>query len=141
MNMFSKKLMLGALMAGFTVMPAMATETIKAVVIDGYPARALWVKEFSDFFIPEVDKILATSGNYSMDWQESYGGSIVKPKDSILTPICSIVSRTLSFAISSSINLAACSSVAPNFKISFSLSSNIIYIFVLTLNLVISMLA
>lgn len=80
MNMFSKKLMLGALMAGFTVMPAMATETIKAVVIDGYPARALWVKEFSDFFIPEVDKILATSGNYAMDWQESYGGSIVKPK-------------------------------------------------------------
>lgn len=80
MNKFSKKLMLGALMAGLTAAPAMATETIKAIVIDGYPARALWVKEFSDFFIPEVDKILATSGNYAMDWQESYGGSIVKPK-------------------------------------------------------------
>ena len=80
MNKFSKKLMLGALMAGLTAVPVMATETIKAVVIDGYPARALWVKEFSDFFIPEVDKILATSGNYAMDWQESYGGSIVKPK-------------------------------------------------------------
>lgn len=60
--------------------PAMAAETIKAVVIDGYPARALWVQEFTNFFIPEVDKRLAESGNYVMDWQESYGGSIVKPK-------------------------------------------------------------
>jgi TRAP-type C4-dicarboxylate transport system substrate-binding protein len=57
-----------------------ATETIKAVVIDGYPAKAMWVKEFSGFFIPEVDKRLAESGNYKIDWQESYGGSIVKPK-------------------------------------------------------------
>jgi len=60
--------------------PAFAEETIKAVVIDGYPARALWVKEFTNFFIPEVDKRLAAAGNYKMDWQESYGGSIVKPK-------------------------------------------------------------
>ncbi len=60
--------------------PAMAAETIKAVVIDGYPARALWVQEFTNFFIPEVDKRLAETGNYVMDWQESYGGSIVKPK-------------------------------------------------------------
>ena len=27
-----------------------------------------------------MDKILAETGNYQMDWQESYGGSIVKPK-------------------------------------------------------------
>ena len=59
---------------------ASATETIKAVVIDGYPAKAMWVKEFTGFFIPEVDKRLATTGNYKMDWQESYGGAIVKPK-------------------------------------------------------------
>jgi len=59
---------------------AHATETIKAVVIDGYPAKAMWVKEFSSYFIPEVDKRLAETGNYKMDWQESYGGSIVKPK-------------------------------------------------------------
>jgi len=60
--------------------PAFAAETINAVVIDGYPARALWVKEFTNFFIPEVDKRLAVNGNYVMNWQESYGGSIVKPK-------------------------------------------------------------
>ena len=78
--MINKGLALGALMAGMAAAPAFAQETIKAVVIDGYPARALWVKEFTNFFIPEVDKKLAKTGNYKMDWQESYGGSIVKPK-------------------------------------------------------------
>ncbi|MBO6756606.1 MAG: C4-dicarboxylate TRAP transporter substrate-binding protein [Roseibium sp.] len=63
-----------------TAIPSFATETIKAVVIDGYPARAMWVQEFTNFFIPEVDKRLAETGNFKMDWQESYGGSIVKPK-------------------------------------------------------------
>ncbi|PYG33041.1 C4-dicarboxylate TRAP transporter substrate-binding protein [Pelagimonas varians] len=79
MTHWTKGLALSALMA-CTAVPAMATETISAVVIDGYPARALWVKEFTNFFIPEVDKRLAETGNYAMDWQESYGGSIVKPK-------------------------------------------------------------
>ncbi|MEM7752483.1 MAG: hypothetical protein AAF230_03660, partial [Pseudomonadota bacterium] len=69
-----------ALALGFVAAPAMSAETIKAVVIDGYPARALWVQEFTNFFIPEVDKRLVESGNYQMEWQESYGGSIVKPK-------------------------------------------------------------
>ena len=80
MTVISKGLVLSTLMAGLLATPSFATEIIKAVVIDGYPARALWVKEFSNFFIPEVDKKLAETGNYEMDWQESYGGSIVKPK-------------------------------------------------------------
>ncbi|MEO0486844.1 MAG: C4-dicarboxylate TRAP transporter substrate-binding protein [Pseudomonadota bacterium] len=79
MKTWTRRLALGALMAA-TAIPASATETIRAVVIDGYPARALWVKEFTNFFIPEVDKRLAMTGNYQMDWQESYGGTIVKPK-------------------------------------------------------------
>lgn len=61
-------------------LPTFAAEKIKIVAIDGYPAKAMWVKEFSEFFIPEVNKRLATSGKYELEWQESYGGSIVKPK-------------------------------------------------------------
>nr|CAA6805117.1 MAG: TRAP-type C4-dicarboxylate transport system, periplasmic component [uncultured Thiotrichaceae bacterium] len=82
MNHWIKKAALGLSItaACLVATPVYATETIKAVVIDGYPARALWVKEFTNFFIPEVDKRLAATGNYKMDWQESYGGSIVKPK-------------------------------------------------------------
>ncbi|MEM9475173.1 MAG: C4-dicarboxylate TRAP transporter substrate-binding protein [Pseudomonadota bacterium] len=75
-----KSTVYGVALATLVAVPAAATETIKAVVIDGYPARALWVQEFTNFFIPEVDKRLAESGNYEMEWQESYGGSIVKPK-------------------------------------------------------------
>lgn len=59
---------------------AAAQENLSAVVIDGYPDRALWVKEFTNFFIPEVDRRLAEAGNYEMSWQENYGGSIVKPR-------------------------------------------------------------
>lgn len=76
----TRRTVLGLAIAGLTVMPALATETIKTVVIDGYPANALWVREFTNYFIPEVNKRLATTGNYAMDWQESYGGAIVKPK-------------------------------------------------------------
>ncbi|WP_323765351.1 C4-dicarboxylate TRAP transporter substrate-binding protein [Marinovum sp.] len=76
---FAKRAALGLALSTVAI-PAFATETIKAVVIDGYPARALWVQEFTNFFIPEVDKRLAEAGNYQMDWQESYGGTIVKPK-------------------------------------------------------------
>lgn len=80
---FSKHLHMQGLaisMAVLMSLPASATEIIKAVVIDGYPAKAMWVHEFSNFFIPEVDKKLAKTGNYKIKWQESYGGSIVKPK-------------------------------------------------------------
>lgn len=80
MRNWTRRLAIGAALATMTAIPVFSAETIKAVVIDGYPARALWVKEFSAFFIPEVDKRLAANGNYIMEWQESYGGSIVKPK-------------------------------------------------------------
>ncbi|WP_353308906.1 C4-dicarboxylate TRAP transporter substrate-binding protein [Shimia sp. NS0008-38b] len=72
--------LIGAALTAVMAMPAAAQESVSAVVIDGYPDRALWVKEFSNFFIPEVDRHLAETGAYKMNWQENYGGSIVKPK-------------------------------------------------------------
>ncbi|WP_171179556.1 C4-dicarboxylate TRAP transporter substrate-binding protein [Ruegeria sp. HKCCD8929] len=80
MKNWTKSGLFGAALATVLAAPVAAEETISAVVIDGYPDRALWVKEFTNFFIPEVDKRLAESGNYKMNWQENYGGSIVKPK-------------------------------------------------------------
>ncbi|MEP5728661.1 MAG: C4-dicarboxylate TRAP transporter substrate-binding protein [Sulfitobacter sp.] len=77
---WTKSAVLGAAFATMTAMPLAAQESVSAVVIDGYPDRALWVKEFTNFFIPEVDKRLAEAGNFKMSWQENYGGSIVKPK-------------------------------------------------------------
>lgn len=80
MKNWTKRSLIGAAIASVMAMPLAAEETISAVVIDGYPDRALWVKEFTNFFIPEVDKRLAEAGDYKMNWQENYGGSIVKPK-------------------------------------------------------------
>ncbi|MEM8728880.1 MAG: C4-dicarboxylate TRAP transporter substrate-binding protein [Pseudomonadota bacterium] len=70
-----------ALAAGvMAALPAVAQEKITINVIDGYPERSMWVKEFSNYFIPEVDKRLAEDGKYEITWNESYGGTVVKPK-------------------------------------------------------------
>ncbi|MDA7599406.1 C4-dicarboxylate TRAP transporter substrate-binding protein [Alphaproteobacteria bacterium] len=69
-----------AILSGAAVAPAQAAQTINMIAIDGYPARSMWVKEFSAFFIPRVNEELAKSGNYKINWQEAYGGQIVKPR-------------------------------------------------------------
>ncbi len=65
----------------FATAPASATDTINMIAIDGYPDRSMWVREFSKFFIPRVNEELAKTGNYAINWQEAYGGTIVKPKE------------------------------------------------------------
>lgn len=57
-----------------------AAESINMIAIDGYPERSMWVREFSDFFIPRVNEELEKGGNYTINWQEAYGGQIVKPR-------------------------------------------------------------
>ncbi len=80
----TRALMIATAILGFTSAQspnrAEAAETIKMIAIDGYPDRAMWVQEFSNFFIPRVNEELAATGNYTIDWQEGYGGTIVKPR-------------------------------------------------------------
>ena len=59
---------------------AYAQKEIKLTAIDGYPAKALWVKTFVKYFVPEVDRQLANTGNYKIKWNLAWGGQIVKPK-------------------------------------------------------------
>jgi len=80
MTNWTRRSLMGAAIATMVALPAVAQEKISAVVIDGYPDRSLWIEEFSNYFIPEVDRRLAETGTYVMDWQENYGGTIVKPK-------------------------------------------------------------
>ncbi|HXV10882.1 MAG TPA: C4-dicarboxylate TRAP transporter substrate-binding protein [Burkholderiales bacterium] len=81
-----RKLLAGPLGAGVLAayaglaVPALAQQTINLTAIDGYPPRALWVKEFINFYIPEVDKRLAKSGQYKIRWNQAWGGQIVKPR-------------------------------------------------------------
>ncbi len=59
---------------------ARAAESINMIAIDGYPDRSMWVREFSGFFIPRVNEELEKTGNFEINWQEAYGGQIVKPR-------------------------------------------------------------
>ena len=51
-----KSVAIGAAVATMAISPAMAQKTISLTAGDGYPPRALQVKTFINFFIPEVDK-------------------------------------------------------------------------------------
>ena len=57
-----------------------ATETISLTAIDGYPPKSMWVDRFIKFFIPEIDKGLAKSGNYRIKWNQAWSGQIAKKK-------------------------------------------------------------
>lgn len=76
----AKKVLPAAVIGAFACGPVQATETINLTAIDGYPTKSMWVKEFIDFYIPEIDKRLAETGNYKIRWNQAFGGQIVKPR-------------------------------------------------------------
>lgn len=57
-----------------------SAEIIRMIAVDSYSASALWVKVFIEYFIPEVDKRLAEDGEYEIDWNPAFGGTIAKTK-------------------------------------------------------------
>ena len=59
---------------------AYAQKTINLTAMDGYPPKAIWVKTFIEFFIPEVDRRLAKDGKYKIKWNQAWAGQIVKPR-------------------------------------------------------------
>ncbi len=68
------------LVAGALTGQVQATETINLTAIDGYPPKSMWVDRFINFFIPEIDKRLAKTGNYQIKWNQAWGGQIAKKK-------------------------------------------------------------
>ena len=69
---------IGALMASVAfAAPSSAAEKIKIAAIDGYSPKSLWVAEFIKYYIPEIDKRLAKTGNYENEWNQAWG-QIVK---------------------------------------------------------------
>ena len=58
--------------------PARPQETVPLTVIDAYAPTALWVRVFIDYFIPEVDRRLAETGRYEIDWNSAFGGTVAK---------------------------------------------------------------
>ncbi len=78
---FVRRLSLALVMLLAAPFAAHAQQKIKLTIIDGYPPKALWVKILIDYFIPEVNKRLASDGNkYQIDWQQAFSGQIAKPR-------------------------------------------------------------
>ncbi len=65
----------GCLLSGGTVR---SQEIISLTVIDAYAPTALWVRVFLDHYIPEVDRRLAETGNFEIDWNKAFGGTVAK---------------------------------------------------------------
>ena len=55
-------------------------EIIPLIAVDSYATTALWAHVFVDYFIPEVDRRLAASGNYQIRWNKAFGGTIAKTR-------------------------------------------------------------
>ena len=69
----------GAALALMLAAPAaQAQKTISLTAVDGYPPRALQVRTFLAYLIPEVDKRLAAKGEYKINWNKAFAGQIVK---------------------------------------------------------------
>ncbi len=76
-----KTCLLGAVAAVLAFQaPAQAQKSVNLTVIDGYPPKASWVREFIKFYIPEVDKTLAAKGNFKINWNQAWSGQIVKTR-------------------------------------------------------------
>lgn len=79
---------LSAALAAFILMvgtgPASAQdnkpEIIPLIAVDSYATTALWTLVFVEYFIPEVDRRLAETGNYQVRWNKAFGGTIAKTR-------------------------------------------------------------
>ncbi|MEP5729966.1 MAG: TRAP transporter substrate-binding protein DctP [Sulfitobacter sp.] len=56
-----------------------AQEQINVTVLSGYTDRTSWVHNLKEFFMPEVNKRLAKTGNYTLKYTEAFG-TVVKPR-------------------------------------------------------------
>lgn len=58
--------------------PATAQQTIRLTMAASHPATIPWINLMSTYFKPEVDKRLAASGKFKIEWNEAYGGQLYK---------------------------------------------------------------
>lgn len=74
-----KKLGLGLGLAALMSAPAMAEETINLTVVSGFSPSVAAVKMLQESFIPTVDAELAKTGDYKINWQEAFSGTLATP--------------------------------------------------------------
>ena len=60
---------------------AFAQESVTVNIGSSHPEANIWVYAMKNAFQPEVDRILAEKGEYKVDWNEAYGGTLYKFTD------------------------------------------------------------
>ena len=58
---------------------ALAQEKISVTVMSGYTDRTVWIKTLQEFWMPEVNKRLAATGNHELNYLEAFG-TVVQPR-------------------------------------------------------------
>jgi len=74
------KRLLGLALAGSVLVPAtaMAQQTISLTIASSHPTSIPWVGMMQTHFMARTDEILAEGGNYRIDWQEAFGGTLYR---------------------------------------------------------------
>lgn len=65
-------------LAATGVAPAFSQETIRLTVATGHAPIVNWVKLLDEFYLPEIDRRLAQTGNYKIEWTKGYSSTIAK---------------------------------------------------------------
>ena len=70
----------GLLLAATIAFPtaALSQETINLTVASSHPLAIPWVGMIKSHFMAETDRLLAEKGNYKIEWNEAFGGSLYK---------------------------------------------------------------
>lgn len=74
-----RKFGLGLGLAALMTAPAAAQETINLTVVSGFSPSVAAVKMLQESFIPTVDAELAKAGDYKINWQEAFSGTLATP--------------------------------------------------------------
>jgi TRAP-type C4-dicarboxylate transport system substrate-binding protein len=66
-------------------LPAAAQETIKLTFSCAHPTVFLWAKHYQETLMPTVDKALARTGKYKIEWNKAFGGTLAKVNEEFRT--------------------------------------------------------
>lgn len=72
----TRQLALAVAAAAALAGPAPAQQTIPLTVVAGHPPITKGVAAVRDFFVPEVDRRLAETGAYRIEWTQAYAGAV-----------------------------------------------------------------
>ncbi|MCC0035022.1 MAG: C4-dicarboxylate TRAP transporter substrate-binding protein [Hoeflea sp.] len=74
------KKFLGMMTAGMLLLPNVvsAQEVINLTVASSHPTVVPWVGMIQTHFMARTDEILAEKGNYKIEWNEAFGGTLYK---------------------------------------------------------------